>query len=72
MKVGSPGGETPVNPASAAASSRYGRSMRTRDDIWMQDGDAWGVDLLAWEEDDDEPDFGESSAIASTRVARMN
>jgi hypothetical protein len=30
--------------------------MRTRDDIWMQDGDAWGVDLLAWEEDDDEPE----------------
>jgi hypothetical protein len=55
VKVGSPGGKTPVNPTSAAASSRYGRSMRTRDDIWMQDGDAWGVDLLAWEEDEDEP-----------------
>ena len=22
----------------------------------MQDGDAWGVDLLAWEEDEDEPE----------------
>jgi hypothetical protein len=30
--------------------------MSTHDDIWIPEHDAWGVDRLAWEDDqDDEP-----------------
>jgi hypothetical protein len=30
--------------------------MRTNDDIWMPEhDDAWGVDRLAWEDDQEDP-----------------
>jgi hypothetical protein len=29
--------------------------MRTHDDIWIPEQDAWGVDRLAWEDDQDDP-----------------
>jgi len=25
--------------------------MRTQDDLWMHDGDAWGLDRFAWEDE---------------------
>jgi hypothetical protein len=28
--------------------------MRTNDDIWIPEQDAWGIDRLAWEDDQDE------------------
>ncbi|HVD66863.1 MAG TPA: hypothetical protein VNB65_08205 [Gaiellaceae bacterium] len=28
--------------------------MRTNDDIWLPGQDAWGVDRLAWEDDEDD------------------
>jgi hypothetical protein len=27
--------------------------MRTNDDIWIPEQDAWGIDRLAWEDDQD-------------------
>jgi hypothetical protein len=29
--------------------------MRTNDDMWIPEQDAWGLDRLAWEEDREDP-----------------
>ena len=42
-------GCTPVNRASARVSGSYGRGMRTNDDIWLLEHEAWGADRLARE-----------------------
>jgi hypothetical protein len=43
-----------VNYAAARVRGSYGRGMRTNDDIWLLEHEAWGADKLAWE-DDEEP-----------------
>ena len=49
-------GFTAVNPGGEPGARSYLRSMSTYDDIWIPEHDAWGVDRLAWEDDqDDEP-----------------
>jgi hypothetical protein len=47
-----PGGKTPVKQTLGARTDSYGRSMRTNDDILLQD--AWGADRLAWEDEEEE------------------
>jgi hypothetical protein len=47
------GGKTAVNEEEKRLAASYLRSMRTNDDIWIPERDAWGVDRLAWEEDED-------------------
>ena len=47
-------GYTAVNPACRPLAARYGRSMRTNDDIWIPEQDAWGIDRLAWEDDQED------------------
>jgi hypothetical protein len=58
------GGKSAVNQALTACPDSYGRGMRTNDDIWLPEHDAWGVDRLAWEDEQDdspgEPDEPES------------
>ena len=44
-----------VNRASAGVSGSYGRGMRTNDDIWLLEHDAWGADKLAWEDEQEDP-----------------
>jgi hypothetical protein len=43
--------------------------MRTNDDIWLPEQDAWGVDRLAWEDDEDDaqPDREEENAPEDPR-----
>jgi hypothetical protein len=37
--------------------------MRTNDEIWIPEQDAWGVDRIAWEDDqEDSPRDGEAPA----------
>lgn len=52
-------GFTPVNRASARVSGSYGRGMRTNDDIWLLEHEAWGADKLALE-DEQEDSQGET------------
>ena len=47
-------GFTPVNRASARVSGSYGRNMRTNDDIWLLEHEAWGADKLAWEDEQED------------------
>jgi hypothetical protein len=36
--------------------------MRTNDDIWIPEQDAWGIDRLAWEEDQEGPPLDDDPA----------
>jgi hypothetical protein len=38
-----------VNRAPAQVTGSYGRGMRTNDDIWPLEHEAWGADQLPWE-----------------------
>jgi hypothetical protein len=35
-------------------SGSYGRGMRTNDDIWLLEHEAWGADRLTWEDEQEE------------------
>jgi hypothetical protein len=35
--------------------SRYLRPMSTSDELWQAQRDAWGLDRLAWEDDEEGP-----------------
>jgi hypothetical protein len=44
-----------VNRASKRVAGSYGRGMRTNDDIWLLEHEAWGADKLAWEDEQEDP-----------------
>ena len=47
-------GFTPVNRVSARVGGSYGRGMRTNDDIWLLEHEAWGADRVAWEDEQED------------------
>ena len=42
--------------------------MRTNDDIWTPEQDAWGVDHLAWEDDQDGTPLEDDEHVEPPRV----
>ena len=44
--------------------------MYTNEDIWLDARDAWGVDRLAWEEDEDD-DAGDGDLGTDDERARL-